>query len=187
MYIHQTAAYWELRLESVDGENAADVLLTLALKGSLGTLFPNVPVRALFDRVSAELAKMDMLTQEDVTEMLLGAILTTGMLKMLESVILEGDVEEAWTRAKALVQRQYLNGGVLNTAARLGHEATVRALIEVGADVNKARVGGEMPMHRAVTMSHDDVVRALIEAGAEISKATRKQIRKKCLSLCKRV
>ena len=66
-------------LTYTDGENAADVLLTLALKGSLGTLFPNVPVRALFDRVSAELAKMDMLTQEDVTEMLLFMAAYPGM------------------------------------------------------------------------------------------------------------
>ncbi len=50
MYDHQAAAYWELRLVSVDGENAADVLRTLAVKESVEELGPDALVREVFDR-----------------------------------------------------------------------------------------------------------------------------------------
>ena len=47
-----------------------------------------------------------------------------------------------------------------------GHEAVVRALIEAGADVNKATDNGGTPLVVAVKSGHETVVRALIEAGA---------------------
>jgi cytohesin len=42
----------------------------------------------------------------------------------------------------------------------------VRALIEAGADVNKATDNGGTPLVVAVKSGHETVVRALIEAGA---------------------
>jgi cytohesin len=47
----------------------------------------------------------------------------------------------------------------------------VRALIEMGADVNKARDNGGTPLITATQKGHEAVLRALIEAGADINKA----------------
>ena len=59
----------------------------------------------------------------------------------------------------------------LHIAARSGHEAVVRALIEAGADINKARDNGVTPLYIAAQQGHEAVVRALIEAGADVNKA----------------
>ena len=48
----------------------------------------------------------------------------------------------------------------------------MRALIEAGADVNKARDNGVTPLFIAAHKGHEAVVRALIEAGADVNKAT---------------
>ena len=56
-------------------------------------------------------------------------------------------------------------------AAREGHEAVVKALIEAGADVNKAKNDGETPLYMAASNGHEAVVKALIEAGADVNKA----------------
>jgi len=173
LYIHQTAAYWELRLESVDGENAADVLRTLAVKESVGELGSDVPVRALFDRVSATLMQAGAILRGEVDEILFMAMPTEDLLKQLESVILEGDVENTRLRAKALVQKQVENGEiVLISAVRMSHEAVVRALIEAGADLDKAEDDGRTPLYFAVQEGHEAVVWALIEAGADVNMAT---------------
>jgi cytohesin len=42
----------------------------------------------------------------------------------------------------------------------------VRALIEAGADVNKAIYNGVTPLHIAAQRGHHAVVRALLAAGA---------------------
>ena len=47
----------------------------------------------------------------------------------------------------------------------------VRALIEAGADVNKAKDDGVTPLYIATCNGHEAVVRALIEAGADVNKA----------------
>jgi hypothetical protein len=52
--------------------------------------------------------------------------------------------------------------------ARYGHEPVVRALIEAGADVNKARDTGETPLFIAAQFGHEAVVRVPIELGANI-------------------
>ena len=44
----------------------------------------------------------------------------------------------------------------------------MRALIEVGADVNKANDDGVTPLYMAAYYGHEAVMRALIEAGADI-------------------
>jgi ankyrin repeat protein len=59
----------------------------------------------------------------------------------------------------------------LHIAAQNGHEAMVRALIEAGAGVNKARDDGATPLLIAAQRGHEAVVRALIEADADVSKA----------------
>jgi cytohesin len=47
----------------------------------------------------------------------------------------------------------------------------VRALIEAGADVNKAADDGRTPLFMAARKGHEAVVRELIELGADINKA----------------
>jgi ankyrin repeat protein len=47
----------------------------------------------------------------------------------------------------------------------------VRALIELGADVNKARNDGVTPLYIAAQVGHEAVVRALIEAGVDVNRA----------------
>ena len=52
-------------------------------------------------------------------------------------------------------------------AAQYGHIDVVKALIEVGADVNYSDCDGNTPLTRAVANGHADIVKALIEAGAK--------------------
>eukprot|EP00982_Pelagococcus_subviridis_P015521 31407-Pelagococcus_subviridis.AAC.5 len=59
----------------------------------------------------------------------------------------------------------------LHKAASNGHEAVVRALIEAGADVNKANDNGTTPLFIAAQKGHEAVVKALMEAGAVVNKA----------------
>ena len=47
----------------------------------------------------------------------------------------------------------------------------MRALIELGADVNKTMDGGATPLIVAAESGHETVVQALIQAGADINKA----------------
>ena len=151
MYDHQAAAYWELRLVSVDGENAADVLRTLAVKESVEELGPDALVREVFDRWEAELMEAGAILREDIGEILLMAMSTEDLLKELESVILEGAVENTQVSTKALVQKQVENGElVLIMAVRMGHEVVVRALIEAGADINMAEDNGATSLKRVM-------------------------------------
>ena len=48
----------------------------------------------------------------------------------------------------------------------------MRALMELGAEVNKAKDNGVTPLCVAAQQGHEAVVRALIEAGADVNKAT---------------
>ncbi len=47
----------------------------------------------------------------------------------------------------------------------------MRALIEAGADVNKAEDGGVTPLYMAAEQGHEAAVRALVELDADINKA----------------
>ena len=47
----------------------------------------------------------------------------------------------------------------------------MRALIESGAEINKARDIGDTPLSMAAQNGHEAVVRALIELGADVNKA----------------
>jgi ankyrin repeat protein len=47
----------------------------------------------------------------------------------------------------------------------------VRALIELGADINKANDDGATPLYIATEKGHEAVVRALIEADADVTTA----------------
>jgi ankyrin repeat protein len=173
LYIHQAAAYWELKVDLVDGENAAGVLWMLAVKESVWKLDSNVPVRALFDRLSAKLGKSGAVTWEDVDEMLLDeAMSKEDLLKKLESAIFKGGVKTTRLRAKYLLESQDANGEtLLFTAAEMGLATVVRALVEAGADVNTEKDDGVTPLYIAARDGHDALVRALIEVGADVNKA----------------
>jgi ankyrin repeat protein len=47
----------------------------------------------------------------------------------------------------------------------------VRALIELGADVNQANDYGTTPLYTAAEKGHEAIVRALIDFGADVNKA----------------
>jgi len=51
-------------------------------------------------------------------------------------------------------------------AAKEGHEAVVRALIDLGADVNKAKDNGVTPLFMAAQEGHEAIVQILRDAGA---------------------
>ena len=55
----------------------------------------------------------------------------------------------------------------LYVAARQGHDAVVRALLDAGADKDLMKNNGGTPLHVAAAMGHDAVVRALLDAGAD--------------------
>jgi len=57
----------------------------------------------------------------------------------------------------------------LNLAARLGDVATVKSLIEDGAEVNAEERGSETPLHAAVTEGHKEIAELLIAKGADIN------------------
>jgi ankyrin repeat protein len=54
-------------------------------------------------------------------------------------------------------------------ATQEGHEAKVRALIDAGSDVNKAKNGWFTPLFMAAQYGQEAVLRALIKAGADIN------------------
>ena len=58
----------------------------------------------------------------------------------------------------------------LHIAALNGQVAMVRALIELGTDVNKAKDNGVTPLYIATQKGHEAVVRALFELGADVNK-----------------
>ncbi|KAJ7731651.1 ankyrin repeat-containing domain protein [Mycena metata] len=101
-------------------------------------------------------------------------------------------VDDKWLEAAAeanqldLMQFCFQNGAdtssVLHTVATNGHENAVRALIELGADINASDLCGwgadwwniedslgSTLMHRAAEQGHGNVVLALIELGADIN------------------
>jgi ankyrin repeat protein len=56
----------------------------------------------------------------------------------------------------------------LHYAARAGHAAIVRMLLDGGGDVNaRTRAGGATPLHRAANQGHQQVVQLLVERGAD--------------------
>ena len=61
------------------------------------------------------------------------------------------------------------NISVLHVAARDGHAAIVKLLLEAGADVSEKDVDTQATaLHRAAERGHDTCVRILLEAGADI-------------------
>ena len=61
--------------------------------------------------------------------------------------------------------------GLLFISAREGQEAVMQALIEAGADINKAYDDGVTPLLIAAHEGHVAMVRALIEVGADVNTA----------------
>ena len=91
-----------------------------------------------------------------------------GHLKVLQWARANGCPWDAETCAHAAA-----DGGItlLYSAARDGHEAVVRALVEAGADFNKAKNDRTTPLFVAAVNCHEAVVRVLIEAGVDVNKA----------------
>ena len=58
----------------------------------------------------------------------------------------------------------------LHAAAVFGHTGIVGALLDEGANPNKAATSGEIPLHKAVRYGHKDVVQILLDSGADINK-----------------
>ena len=56
-------------------------------------------------------------------------------------------------------------------ASEWGRVDVVRALVQGGADIDKAKEDGYTPLYVASWKGHVDVVRALMEGGADIGKA----------------
>ncbi|WP_235735959.1 ankyrin repeat domain-containing protein [Nocardioides alcanivorans] len=61
---------------------------------------------------------------------------------------------------------------LLMLAAYHGHMATVRALIERGADLDLLNARDQSPLAGALFKGEDEVARALIEAGASLDTGT---------------
>ena len=73
-----------------------------------------------------------------------------------------------WARANRCPWDEYM---CVSFATKRGDEVVVRALIEAGADVNKAGGDGATMLFFASHVGHEAVVRALIEVGADVNKA----------------
>ena len=56
----------------------------------------------------------------------------------------------------------------LYVAAQNGHEAVVRALVELGANLHKARNRGATPLYSAAHNGHAAIVQILKDAGAAL-------------------
>ena len=60
-----------------------------------------------------------------------------------------------------------VNGATpLYFAAKKGHEAVARALIEAGADISMVTVNGRTPLYTAAHNGHTAIVQILRDAGA---------------------
>ena len=79
-----------------------------------------------------------------------------------------------WLRIGFKQKPSFQENGVttLATAAAKGLEATVRFLIDAGADVNKASNRGITPLTAASYLNHDAVARMLRDAGARLEAST---------------
>ena len=91
---------------------------------------------------------------------------------------------EAAARGDEVVVKALIEAGAdinkavpLCWAAENGHLGVVKALIEAGADINKADTDNRTPLYRAAARGHEAVVKALIEEGADVDEDTLKLIR----------
>ena len=81
------------------------------------------------------------------------------------------DKEVGWTPLHRAAENQ---GYSYDKKGNLG---VVKALIEAGADINKADTDNRTPLYRAAARGHEAVVKALIEEGADVDEDTLKLIR----------
>ena len=86
-------------------------------------------------------------------------VCTFGLLWILDYLISE---RFDWTQTN----REKQSG--MHLAARWGHEAVVRLLVEQGADVEARDENGWTVLHWAAEYGHEAVVRLLVEQGADV-------------------
>jgi hypothetical protein len=177
-YIHRREKYWTLRLDSVEaGLELVEVIGALAAEESVGKVDDaSSPLRALFDGVAARLIDAGAATRGECDAILVVYDVDgspSELVDELERKIRVGEVESTKALARSLVQRRDdLGFDVVLEATRRGMVDVVQALVDAGADVDKASgCNDSTPLHFAAETGKDAVVKALIEAGADMNKA----------------
>jgi len=82
----------------------------------------------------------------------------------------QADMIKPLVKAGADVHKEY---AVVHTPLSLAaNAATVRALIEVGADPNRPNEDGQSPLFRAAETASPEVIKALLDAGATVARSS---------------
>ena len=114
----------------------------LAAEESVGKLDASSPLRALFDGATARLIDAGAATREGCDAMLIVYDVDGSpdeLVDELDGKIRDGEIESAKALARALVQRRDDRASdVVLEASRRGMVDVLRALVDAGADVNKA-------------------------------------------------
>ena len=158
------------------GPELVQVIGALAAEESVGKLDASSPLRALFDGVAARLIDAGAATRGECDAILVVYDVDgspSELVDELERKIRVGEVESTKALARSLVQRRDdLGFDVVLEATRRGMVDVVQALVDAGADVDKASgCNDSTPLHFAAETGKDAVVKALIEAGADMNKA----------------
>jgi hypothetical protein len=80
--------------------------------------------------------------------------------------------EPSWTLGRTSMPLTTIpEGGLYIMPLNMADEATVRALVGLGADVEAADTDGWQALHHAAENGHESTVRALVELGADVNAA----------------
>ena len=66
------------------------------------------------------------------------------------------------------IVHQKTGDGLLHVAARGGHVACLRLLLDAGAGVDQRNLEFKTPLHEAAQCGHSDAARLLLSAGAQV-------------------
>ena len=92
-----------------------------------------------------------------------------GILPLAEKLVLGKGWMNKPKRLYHLRKRDGYGMTALMWAARTGHEAVVRLLLEEGADVNAKNKSGETALMGAANKGYETIVRLLLEKGADVN------------------